>query len=99
MSELHNYGLVRFNKTTGKIDTFMTAIGKGMIKLWGLQNTGKNMACAVVDIDERQVVVEYVGTDTGFPQIHKNKDEFVFDLPVQLYDVFDEEVAKRIAKQ
>ena len=97
MSELHNYGLVRFSKKTGKIDTTMTALGKGLIQMWGLQNTTKAKACVIVDIDERRPVVEYVGTDDGFPKIQKDPDEFEFNLPDDLYAIFDEEVAKRAA--
>lgn len=97
MSDLHNYGLVRFNKRTGKIDKIMTAIGKGMIKLWGLQNTEKGTACIVVDIDERQIIVEYIGTNNGLPEIHTTPDKFVYELSEELLSVFDEEVAKRTA--
>lgn len=97
MNKLHNYGLVRFSRKTGKVDTTMTAIGKGMIQLWALQNTGKNKASVLVDIDERRVVSEYVGTEDGFPEIRKNPAEFEFELPEELFDVFDEEVAKHAA--
>ena len=97
MSELHNYGLIRCSKKTGKIDTTMTAIGKGMIQLWALQNTTKTKVCVIVDIDERCTVAEYVGTDNGFPKIRKYADEFELSVPVELWDVFDEEVAKRAA--
>ena len=45
MNKLHNYGLIRFSKKTGKVDTSMTAIGKGVIQLWALQNTTKTKAC------------------------------------------------------
>lgn len=97
MSELHNYGLVRFSKKTGKIDMTMTAIGKGMIQLWALQNTTKTKACVIVDIDERKTIAEYVGTADGFPEVRKNSDEFEFDLPDELYGIFEEEVLKRAA--
>lgn len=97
MSDLHYYGLVRFNKKTMKIDTTMTALGKGMIKLWGLQNTGQGQACIVVDIDERQTIVEYIGTNEGFPEVHSTSNEFDFELSDELLSVFDEEVAKRSA--
>ena len=98
MSELHNYGLIRCSKKTGKIDTTMTAIGKGMIQLWALQNTTKTKVCVIVDIDERCTVAEYIGTEHGFPKIHKDKDEFEYNLPDELYAIFDEEVAKRNAQ-
>ena len=95
MTTLNNYGLIRFSKKTGKIDTTMTAIGKGMLKLWALQNTTKTKACVIVDVDERTTVAEYVGTDNGFPAIHKTEEEFEFNLPGELYEIFAEEVRRR----
>jgi len=97
MNELHNYGLIRFSKKTGKIDTTMTALGKGLIQLWALQNTTKTKACVIVDIDDRKVISEYVGTADGFPEVRKNPEEFEFDLPDEMYGIFEEEVAKRAA--
>lgn len=95
MSALHNFGLVRFSKKTGKIDTTMTAIGSGLIQLWGLQNTTKTKATVIVDIDERKVTAEYIGTEDGFPKVHKNEDEFEYNLPDELYDVLAEEIKNR----
>ena len=95
MSELHNFGLVRFSKKTGKIDAAITGIGSGMIKMWALQNTPKAKVSVIVDIDERCTVAEYVGTNTGFPDIRKNPEDFEFDLPDELWVIFDEEVGKR----
>ena len=93
MADLHNYGLIRFSKKTGKIDTTMTAIGRGMVQLWALQNTSKTKACVIVDIDERQVFAEYIGTADGFPEIRK--DDFEYELPEELWAIFAEEAAKR----
>lgn len=98
MAELHNYGLVRFSQKTGKADKIMTAIGKGMIQLWGLQNTGKGNVSLVVDIDERRVVAEFIGTDTNFPEVHKKDHEFLYELSEELLSVFDEEITKRSAR-
>ena len=98
MSELHNFGLIRFSKKTGKIDTTMTGLGSGMIKMWALQNTSKTKATVIIDIDERYTVAEYVGTDNGFPEIRNHPNDFEFNLPDELWDVFDEEVAKREAR-
>ena len=95
MSTLHNYGLVRFSKKTGKIDTTMTAIGQGLIQLWGLQNTTKTKATVIVDIDERKVTAEYVGTEDGFPEIHKTEEEFEFNIPDELYDELSKEIKNR----
>lgn len=97
MSELHNYGLIRFSKKTGKVDTTMTALGKGLIQLWALQNTPKTKACVIVDIDESKVIAEYVGTADGFPIVRKDPDEFEYGLPNELYVIFEEEAAKRAA--
>ena len=97
MNELHNYGLIRFSKKTGKIDTSMTAIGKGVIQLWALQNTTKTKACVIVDIDDRRVVSEYVGTVDGFPNIRKNQEDFEYGIPEELYDILAEEAKKREA--
>ena len=97
MSELHNYGLIRFSKKTGKIDTTMTAIGKGMIQLWALQNTTKTKATVIVDIDERATHSEYIGTADGFPEVRKNPADFEYGLPEELFDILAEEAAKRSA--
>ena len=95
MSEMHNYGLVRFSKKTGKIDTTMTALGRGMIQLWALQNTTKTKACVIVDIDERKTFAEYVGTNDGFPEVRKKPEQFEYNLPAELFDILAEESAKR----
>ena len=95
MRELHNYGLIRFSKTSGKVDMTLTAIGKGLIQLWALQNTPKTKACVIVDIDEQRTVVEYIGTPEGFPKVRKDPSEFEYLLPDELYGIFKEEVLKR----
>ena len=95
MSELHNYGLIRFSKKTGNIDTTMTALGRGVIQLWALQNTTKTKASVIVDIDEHKVFSEYVGTADGFPEVRKDPATFEYDLPEELWDIFAEEAAKR----
>lgn len=93
MPDLHHYGLIRFSKKTGKIDTTMTAIGRGMIQMWALQNTTKAKACVIVDIDERKVFAEYIGTADGFPEIRKS--DFEYELPEELWEIFADEAAKR----
>ena len=99
MGNLHYYGLARFSKKTGAVDKVMTALGKGLIQLWALQNTTKTKACVIVDIDERRVDSEYVGTADGFPERRTDPDEFEFDMPEELLQVFEEEVAKRKAEK
>lgn len=99
MTTLHNCGLVRFSKKTGKIDTTMTAIGNGLLQLWALQNTTKSKATVIVDIDERKTLSEYIGTADGFPDIRKSEEEFEFNFPEELFDIMDEEVTKRNAER
>lgn len=96
MDKMHNYGLARFDKESGKINTSMTAIGRGVIQLWALQNTRENEACVIVDVDERMVFAEYVGADDGLPDVRKNPEDFEYELPNELYDIFEKEVAKRL---
>lgn len=91
MRELHKYGLIRFNKTTGKIDTTMTALGRGMIQVWAMQNTLNTKASVIVDIDERKVFAEYIGTEDGFPEIRKDPATFEYNIPDELYDILAEE--------
>lgn len=88
MSYLHNYGLIRFSKKTGKIDTTLTSLGKGLIQMWALENTTKTKVCIIVDIDERIIISEYIGTDNGFPEIIKESDRFEYDIPDELYEEF-----------
>lgn len=91
MRELHKYGLIRFNKKTGKIDTTMTALGRGMIQLWALQNTTETKATVIVDIDERKAFAEYIGTEDGFPEVRKDPATFEYDLPEELFNILAEE--------
>lgn len=91
MRELHKYGLIRFNKRTGKIDTTMTALGRGMIQLWALQNTMESKATVIVDIDERKVFAEYIGTEDGFPEVRKDPATFEYDLPEDLFNILAKE--------
>ena len=90
MNKLEKYGLVRFSKRTGKIDTTLTALGRGMIQMWALQNTPETKACIILNLDEREVFAEYIGTEDGFPIIHKNEDEFEYEFGIELYEAFDE---------
>lgn len=88
MDKLQRYGLVRFNKNTGKIDTTLTAIGSAQLKMWALMNTTKkSMACVIVNIDERKVIQEVIGTD-DYPEVEK--DNFNFEIPEELYNILAE---------
>lgn len=90
MGELHHYGLVRFSRKTGKIDTSMTGLGKGLIQLWALQNTTKTKACIVVDLDTHTVVSEYEGSADGFPVVRKIPEEFCYDVPDGLWEALSD---------
>lgn len=71
MSELKRYGLVRCSKKTGKIDTAMTGLGKGMLQLWGLQNTTKSKRTVIFELDTGIIEAMYTGTEDGFPEVEK----------------------------
>lgn len=94
MSTLHNFGLVRFSKRTGKIDTTLTAIGCALLKLWALQNTSKTKACVLFDLDEREAVTEFEGTVEGFPEVRENPGDFIFEFPEELIDFISAQVKR-----
>ena len=95
MKELHKFGLVRFSKKSGKIDTSMTALGCGLIQLWALQNTTKSKACVIINLDTREIHAEYEGKPGGFPEVRKKPEAFVFDVPAALIEQLLTEDAKR----
>ena len=86
MSELHRYGLVRFSKKSGKIDTSMTALGNALLQLWALQNTTKTKASLILDLDSRLPFAEFIGDPSGFPKVCKVPSEMSFDFPEELFD-------------
>ncbi len=92
---LHKYGLIRFSKKTGKIDTTMTAIGRGLIQMWALNNTPQTKACVIVDLDTREVFAEYDGAPGGFPEIRKSPDDLIYEVPAELVNILIAEEAKR----
>ena len=77
MEKLRDFGLVRASKKTGKIDTSMVALGKGLLGMWALQNTTKSKQTVIFDLDSGEIVAHYTGTDSGFPKVEKNTGEFV----------------------
>ena len=62
--------LFRFSQKTGKIDTTMTSLGKGMLEMWALNNTTKTKGCIVVERDSGEVVFTTRGTG-NFPKVEK----------------------------
>lgn len=71
MDELKKYGLVRYATKTGKVDTAMTALGCGVIQLWGLQNTTKTKTSVVFELDTGLIRSRYTGTADGFPKVER----------------------------
>ena len=65
------FGLVRFSKKSGKVDTCMSAMGTAMLSLWGLQNTTKTKITAIFDLEDGKVIEEYEGNE-DFPKVVKN---------------------------
>ena len=95
MKDLHRFGLVRFSKKSGKIDTTLTALGSALLQLWALQNTTKTKACVIVDLDTCEVFAECEGTPGGFPDFRKKPEDFIFDVPEELVQHLIAEEAKR----
>lgn len=69
---LKQFGLIRATKRTGKVDTALTAMGKALLQLWGLQNTTKSKMTMVFELDTGQIVARYTGTADGFPKVEKD---------------------------
>ena len=67
---MERFVLVRFNRKSGKIDTTLEGIGKGMLQLWGLQNTTKTKDTIVFSKETGEVVAYYEGTG-DFPKVSK----------------------------
>ena len=68
---LREYMLVRFSKKTGKIDACLEGMGKGLLKLWALQNTtSKSKDTIVFDKVTGEIDTYYEGTG-DFPEITK----------------------------
>ena len=95
MTDMHHYGLIRFSKKAGKMDTTMTALGRGVIQLWAWQNTTKTKVTVIVDIDMQETFAEYVGTADGFPEVRKDPATFEYTLPYELWEILNEEVRNR----
>lgn len=75
MDDLKRYGLVRYSKKTGKVDTAMTALGFGLLQLWGLQNTTKTKSTVVFELDTGLIRSRYTGTERGFPEVERAIEE------------------------
>ena len=72
--------LFRFSTKTGKVDTTMIALGKGVLQLWGLQNTPKTKTTVIFERESGRLIYEAIGTKEGFPKIRKDtKDSFLAD--------------------
>ncbi|MBR3978871.1 MAG: hypothetical protein IKJ94_04530 [Oscillospiraceae bacterium] len=95
MNDMHRFGLVRFSKKTGKIDTSMTALGCALLQLWALQSTTKTKACVIVDLVTREVFAEFEGTPGGFPNVRKKPEDFIFEVPDALIDELQRVESKR----
>lgn len=75
MADLKKTYLVRFSKKTGKIDTTLEALGKGMLQLWALQNTTKTKNTIV--FDEDGIVQMFCEGTENFPKVTKNSGEHI----------------------
>lgn len=78
---MEEYYLVRFSKKTGKIDTTMSGVSKGMLGMWALQNTTKTKDTIVFNATTGEIDKYYEGTG-DFPKITKggNIDDYCIGL-------------------
>lgn len=83
MAELKVHVLMRASKKTGKIDTTMTELGKGMLEMWALNNTPRTKTCLVMEQDTGKIVLATIGTDAGFPRIKKDMG-YCYDIGMPL---------------
>lgn len=95
MSELRKYFLVRFSKKTGKIDTSLEGIGKGMLKLWALQNTTKTKDTIVFDKETGEIEAYYEGTG-DFPKITKGGN--IEDYCIGLLEAINEQKSRPVGR-
>lgn len=66
------WGLIRYSKKTGKVDTAMTGMADALMNLWALQNTTKTKESIIFDLETGAIKSHYVGTTDGFPNVEKN---------------------------
>jgi len=75
MEDIKKYGLVRYSKKTGRVDKAMTALGCGLLQLWGLQNTTKTKETIVFELDTGLIRARYSGTADGFPKVERGIED------------------------
>ena len=85
-NKLSLHVLFRFSQKTGKIDTTMTALGKGMLEMWALNNTTKTKGCIVVERDSGEVVFTTQGT-ADFPKVKKGNLGNIEDFGISMDDL------------
>ena len=79
MSEpLKRYYVCRFNRKSGKIDTTMSGLGKGLIQVWALENTCKKSDDTVI-FDEDGIIHSYYEGTGDFPKVTKH-DQFLEEM-------------------
>lgn len=90
MSEIKRYGLIRCSRKTGKIDTTMEGLGRGLLQMWALQNTTKTKNTVIFEFDSGRISSLYEGDESGFPKVRPN---------MELEDVFiGEDLLKQFQK-
>lgn len=75
MSDLKEYTLIRANQKTGQVNMQLEALGKAMLALWALQNTTKSDISIIAEKDSGLIIEKYIGTKSGFPEVHKHLEE------------------------
>lgn len=69
--ELTVHVLFRFSKKTGNIDTTLTSLGSGMLRMWALSHTTKTKVSMIVERDTGNVILIAYGRK-NYPKVKEN---------------------------
>ena len=87
MTNLTVHVLFRFSKKTGKVNMTLTGLGKGVLQLWGLQNTPKTMTTVIFERESGRLVYEAIGSTCGMPSIRKDTHTSVLSDTCEDYGI------------
>lgn len=73
MSDLKVNVLVRCSKKTGKIDTVLTGLGTGLMRMWALNNTTPSKMTFIIDRESGKIVFGCSGKKDSLPTVAKEE--------------------------
>ena len=63
------YVMIRFRKSSGKIDTTLTSSASALMKMWAMNNTTSSKETVIIDGDNGNVIFRASGKKDDFPDI------------------------------